>query len=258
MSWLGSRAPSKAPWHVSRVLAWLTGEHHARPRPTLAWLARHQARPRGTLAWLAGGHHARPRATLAWLACTKQGPVARVACLGLARGRAPCKAPCHLGLARGRAPSKASCHLGLARGRAPSKAPWHASRVLAWLVGGHQARPCGTLAWLAGGHHARPRATLAWLAGTKQGPMARVACLGLARGRAPCKVSCHLGLARGHQARPRGTRRVSWLVSRAGTKQVPVARVACLGLPRERAPSKAPCHLGLARGHQARPRATLA
>ena len=130
MSWLGSRAPSKAPWHVSRVLAWLTGEHHARPRPTLAWLARHQARPRGTLAWLAGGHHARPRATLAWLACAKQGPVARVACLGLARGRAPRKAPCHLGLARGRAPSKAPCHLGLARG--------------------HQARPRGThrVSWL--------------------------------------------------------------------------------------------------------------
>ena len=63
--------------------------------------------------------------------------------------------------------------------------------------------------------------------------------LGLARGRAPCKALCHLGLARGHQARPHGTRCVSWLGSRAGTKQ-------------------GPCHLGLARRHQARPCGTLA
>ena len=85
--WQSSQAPRKALWHLD---------------------------------WLAGGHHARPRATLAWIAGTKQGPVARIACLGLARGWAPCKAPCHLVLARGRA----SC-----------KAPWYTSHVLARLAG---------------------------------------------------------------------------------------------------------------------------
>ena len=186
--WLGSRAPSKAPWHASHVSAWLTGRHQARPRRTC-----HVSR-------------------LGSWAGTMQGPVP--SWLG---SRAPSKAPWHLGLARGRAPCKALCHLGLARGhqarphgtrrvswlgsragtkqgpvppwlgsQAPSKAPWHVSRVLAWL---------------AGGHHARPRATLACLTGTKQGPVAPW--LGSREGtmqgpvpswlgsRAPCKAPWH-------------------------------------------------------------------
>ena len=190
-------APSKAPWHLG-----LARGRAPCKAPCHLGLARgHQARPRGTLAWLAGGHHARPCATLAWLEGTKQGPMARVVCLGLAHERAPSKAPCHLGLARR-----------------------------------HQARPCGTLAWLAGGHQERPCATLAWLAGTKQGLVAPwlgsrddtkqglvAPWLGSWAGTMqgpvpPCfssragimqgpvvHLAC-LGSACGHHARPRGTR----------------------------------------------------
>ena len=135
--------------------------------------------------------------------------------------------------------------------RAPSKAPWHASRVLAWLTGGHQARPRATLAWLAGRHHARPRGTMQgpvapWLgswAGTMQGLVPPW--LG---SRAPSKAPWHASrvlawLTGGHQGRPRGTCRVSWLGSRAGTMQG--LEPPWLG---SRAPSKAPWHLGLARG----------
>ena len=170
MSWLGSRAPSKAPWHVSRVLAWLTGEHHARPRPTLAWLARHQARPRGTLAWLAGGHHARPRAilawlagghharpraTLAWLAGTKQGPVAP-----------------WLG-------SRAGTMQG-------PVAPWLGSRA-----GTTQGPVAPWLGSWAGTMQGPVPPCLSSRAGIMQGPVVHLACLGSA---------C------GHHARPRGTR----------------------------------------------------
>ena len=122
--------------------------------------------------------------------------------------------------------------------RAPSKAPWHASRVLAWLTGGHQARPRGTcrVSWLGSRAGTMQGLVPPWLG--SRAPSKAPWHLGLARGRAPCKASCHLGLARGHQARPRGTCRVSWLASRAGTKQGLVP--PWLG---SRAPSKAPWHV---------------
>ncbi len=107
--WLGSRAPSKAPWPPLCVLARGTGTMQG-PRATSASCG-HQAQApwhlglarggRGTmqgqrpwlhLAWLTGGHH-------------EQGLVPPW--LG---SRAPSKAPWHLGLARGRAPCKAPCH----------------------------------------------------------------------------------------------------------------------------------------------------
>ena len=110
----------------------------------------------------------------------------------------------------------------------------------------------GTMAW--GSWHARrvvPRAVariMAWVTcpSTASSTISRVIVAIVAREVA--RVMC-LGSARGHQARPHGTRRVSWLGSRAPSKAP-----WHLGLARGRAPCKASCHLGLARGHQARPR----
>ena len=84
------------------------------------------------------------------------------------------------------------------------------------------------------------------------------------------RVAC-LGLARGHQARPRGTRHMSRLGSRAGTKQGPVPPWLCSRAGTMQGPVP-PClgsragimqvpvaHLaclGSARGHHARPRGT--
>ena len=117
--------------------------------------------------------------------------MARVVCLGLAHGRAPSKAPCHLGLARR-----------------------------------HQARPCGTLAWLAGGHQERPCATLAWLAGTKQGLVAPW--LGSQEGTKQGLVAPWLGSRAGTMQGPVPP----CLSSRAGIMQGPVVHLACLGSAR--------------------------
>ena len=105
---------------------------------------------------------------------------------------------------------------------------------------------------------------MAWVTcrSTTSSTMSRVIVVVVAR--EVTRVTC-LGSAHGHQARPRGTGRVSWVGSRAlckapwhtswhrrwhashvlaqlvGTKQGPVACVLCLGS---------------ARGHHARPRGT--
>ena len=157
--------PSTASSTISRVIVAVVAREVA--RVACLGLARgHQARPRGTcrVSWLGSRASTMQGLVPPWLGSrgTKQGPVAPW--LGSREGTMQGPVPPWLG------------------SRAPSKAPWHASRVLAWLAGGHHARPRATLAWLAGGHQARPRATLAWLAG-------------------------------GHHARPRAT--LAWL---AGTK----------------------------------------
>ncbi|RVX16365.1 hypothetical protein CK203_014405 [Vitis vinifera] len=79
--WLGSRAPSKALWHLSLA----RGQAPCKA-PWHLGLARGRAPCKTSChLGLARGHQARPRGTLAWLAGTMQGPVARV----MARAVAP-------------------------------------------------------------------------------------------------------------------------------------------------------------------------
>ena len=77
-----------------------------------------------------------------------------------------------------------------------------------------------------GGHHARPRATLAWLAGTKQGPVAPWlgSRAGTMQGPVPPWLCSRAGTMQGPVP--------PCLGSRAGIMQVPVAHLACLGSAR--------------------------
>lgn len=126
VSWLGSWAPCKALWHSSWHWRW------------------HASR------------------VLSWLVGTKQGPVAHVKCIGLARGHYARPRDTHHGTGGG------TSHVSWLDSWAPCKAQWHASRVYAQLVGtmqGPMARIMArvvarvTCLGLAHGHHARPCGT---------------------------------------------------------------------------------------------------
>nr|CAN75539.1 hypothetical protein VITISV_009644 [Vitis vinifera] len=147
VSMLASWEPCKAPWHASWHRRW------------------HASR------------------VLARLIGTKQGPVARIVCLGSARGHhARSCGTCH-------SMGDGMRHMSWLDWWEPCKAPWHAS----WHEWWHASR------------------VLAWLMGTMQGPVARI------MARAVARIQC-LGSTHKHQARPHGTRRISWLGSRAPSK----------------------------------------
>ena len=186
-----------------------------------------------------------------------QGPVVHLACLGSACGHHARPRGTRHGMGGG------TCHVSLVKRPSFYAFAKFLRDDMTWARGWGGSRPAEASKGrgdIAGGWRGWVQTSGPWHLGLARGraPCKAPCHLGLARGRAPCKASCHLGLARGHQARPHGTRRVSWLGSRAGTKQGLVP--PWLG---SRAPSKAPWHVSrvlawLTGGHHARPRATLA